>query len=304
MSGQEHITMDGWRYKFMTARKRGLGKGLDALLGTGGMLEDTTGKEKLRNIPVAIIKRGQFQPRKTMNPDALKDLADSIRAQGVVQPILVRPVSSNPGQYEIIAGERRWRAAQMAGLHEVPALVREIPDHTAACIALIENIQREDLNPLEEAKSFARLIKEFGMTHETISEAVGRSRSAVTNFLRLLELHKDVQEFLQSGSLDMGHARAIVALPLEHQAVVARRVVKSGLSVRETEQLVQGIQKSGSKNKKTSRKLDPNIRKLQDELSEKLGTNVSIKHGAKGKGTLSIRYNSLKELDGILSRIK
>ena len=288
----------------MVTKKRGLGKGLDALLGTGGLLDDAPGMENLRNVPVDLIKRGQYQPRKTMNPDALKDLADSIRVQGVVQPILVRPVGHDPGQYEIIAGERRWRAAQMAGLHEIPALVRDIPDHTAACIALIENIQREDLNPLEEAKSFARLISEFGMTHETIADAVGRSRSAVTNFLRLLELHKDVQEFLQSGSLDMGHARAIVALPLEHQAAIARRVVRAGLSVRETEQLVQGFQKSGSKKKKAPGKLDPDIRKLQDNLSEKLGANVLIKHTAKGKGTLSIRYNSLKELDGILKRIK
>ena len=288
----------------MVAKKRGLGKGLDALLGTGGLLDDVTGTERLRSIPVDMIKRGQFQPRKTMNPEALKDLADSIRVQGVVQPILVRPLVNAPGQYEIIAGERRWRAAQMAGLHEIPALIREIADHSAACIALIENIQREDLNPLEEAKSFARLLNEFGMTHETIAEAVGRSRSAVTNFRRLLELHNDVQKYLQSGKLDMGHARAIVALPLEQQAEIARRVVRSGLSVRETEQLVRKLQKPGGRKKKTTARLDPDIRKLQDDLSEKLGASVTIKHGAKGKGTLSIKYNSLKELDGILSRIK
>ena len=288
----------------MNVKKRGLGKGLDALLGTGGFLDDATDRERLRSIPIDVIKRGQFQPRKTMNPEALKDLADSIRVQGVVQPILVRPLVNNPGQYEIIAGERRWRAAQMAGLHEIPALIREIADHTAACIALIENIQREDLNPLEEARSFARLMNEFGMTHETIADAVGRSRSAVSNFLRLLELHKEVQAFLQSGSLDMGHARAIVALPLEQQPEVARRVVKSGLSVRETEQLVRKLQKSGGRKKKATARLDPDIRKLQDDLSEKLGATVTIKQGTKGKGMLTIKYNSLKELDGILSRIK
>jgi ParB family transcriptional regulator, chromosome partitioning protein len=286
----------------MTAKKRGLGKGIDALLGTGGFLDDTADNENLRNIPVDLIRQSQYQPRKTMNPEALRELADSIRIQGIVQPILVRPSGKTSGQYEIIAGERRWRAAQMAGLHEVPALVRALPDNTAACIALIENIQREDLNPLEQAQSYARLFNEFEMTHEAIAKAVGRSRSAITNFLRLLELHKDVQKYLLSGNLDMGHARAIVVLPIEHQADIARRVVKSGLSVRETERLVRGIQKSGTQKKKAAKKLDPDIRKLQDELSEKLGTRVTIRHNAQGKGILSISYNSVNELDGILKK--
>jgi len=288
----------------MTARKRGLGKGLDALLGTGSGMPELVGNEKLRNLPVDLIKKSQYQPRKTIKPEALQELADSIRAQGVVQPILVRPLSGTD-KYEIIAGERRWRAAQMAGLHEVPAMIRNVPDQTAACIALIENIQREDLNPLDEAQTLSRLLHEFKMTHETIAEAVGRSRSMVTNLLRLLELHRDVQALLQSGELEMGHARAIVALPLQLQADIAKRVVKSGLSVRETERLVNNAQKTRVK-PKTSRhnKLDPNIRKLQDDLSGRLGARVNIKQKSKTMGILEIQYNSLGELDGILKRIK
>jgi ParB family chromosome partitioning protein len=288
----------------MNARKRGLGKGLDALLGTGPGMPELAGNEKLRNLPVDLIKKSQYQPRKTIKPEALQELADSIKAQGVVQPILVRPLSGTD-KYEIIAGERRWRAAQMAGLHEVPAVIRNVPDQTAACIALIENIQREDLNPLDEAQTLSRLLHEFKMTHETIAEAVGRSRSMVTNLLRLLELHLDVQALLQSGELEMGHARAIVALPLQLQADIAKRVVKSGLSVRETERLVNKAQKSKGK-PKSSRypKQDPDIRKLQDNLSERLATRVTIKQKTKGKGVLEIQYNSLGELDGILKRIK
>ena len=288
----------------MTAKKRGLGKGLDALLGTGTGMPELVGTEKLRNLPVDQIKKSQFQPRKTMKPEALQELADSIRAQGVVQPILVRPLSGTD-KYEIIAGERRWRAAHMAGLHEVPAVIRNVPDQTAACIALIENIQREDLNPLDEALTLSRLLHEFKMTHETIAEAVGRSRSMVTNLLRLLELHRDVQALLQSGELEMGHARAIVALPLERQSEIAKRVAKSGLSVRETERLVSKAQKSKGKPKSSRyHKQDPDIRKLQDNLSERLATRVTIKQKTKGKGVLEIQYNSLGELDGILKRIK
>ncbi len=288
----------------MTAKKRGLGKGLDALLGTGAGVTELDGTEKLRNLPVDLVKPGQYQPRKTMKPEAMQELADSIRKQGVVQPILVRPLKGTD-KYEIIAGERRWRAAQMAGLHEVPAVIRNVPDQTAACIALIENIQREDLNPLEEAQTLSRLLHEFKMTHESIAEAVGRSRSMVTNLLRLLELHSDVQHLLQSGELEMGHARAIVALPLELQPEIAKRVVKSGLSVRETERLAQNSQKR-KKNKRSQNNniQDPNIRKLQDDLSGRLGARVNIKQKTKGKGVLEIQYNSLDELDGILKRIK
>jgi ParB family chromosome partitioning protein len=286
----------------MTQKKRALGKGLDALLGTGAVLPDTQAPEKLRNLPVDLIIKSRYQPRKTMNPEALKDLADSIRVQGVVQPVLVRPASAN--KYELIAGERRWRAAQMAGLQEVPAVIREVPDQTAACIALIENIQREDLNPLEQAHTLSRLLQEFRMTHEAIADAVGRSRSAVTNLLRLLELHPDVQTLVQNGSLEMGHARAIVALPREQQMGIALRVVKRGLSVRETERLVQSAQRSGTHRKPQNKKPDPDVRKLQDDLSGRLGARVIIKQRSKGKGTLEIHYNSLDELDGILKRIK
>ena len=286
----------------MTIKKRGLGKGLDALLGT--LPADTATNERLRNLPVDLIKRGQYQPRKSMNAEALTDLADSIRTQGVVQPILVRPLASQPGKYEIIAGERRWRAAQMAGLQDIPALVREVPDKAAVCIALIENIQREDLNPLEEAQTFSRLLKEFDMTHEAVAEAVGRSRSTVTNFLRLLDLHPEVQELLSSGRLEMGHARAMVVLTPEQQVKIARRVVKRGLSVRETERLARTAQAPGKKKGTRKRQLDPNIRSLQDNLSERLGAQVTINHTVRGKGSLEIKYNTLEELDGIIARIK
>lgn len=285
----------------MTLKKRALGKGLDALLGT--LTSGTGADELLRTLPVDLIQRGKYQPRKSMRPEALQELADSIRTQGVVQPILVRPVPHEAGKYEIIAGERRWRAAQMAGLHDIPALVRTVPDQTAACISLIENIQREDLNPLEEAKTLSRLLHEFSMTHETVAEAVGRSRSTVTNLLRLLDLNPVVQELLLSGELEMGHARAIVALSMEQQANIARRVVKRGLSVRETERLVQAAQTVGGKKNSARRTQDPNIRGLQDDLSGRLGAQVNIRHTARGKGTLEIKYNSLDELDGILARI-
>ena len=286
----------------MTLKKHGLGRGLDALLGTLPSAAGTA--EQLRNLPVDLIKRGQYQPRKSMNPEALADLADSIRMQGVVQPILVRPLAGQPGKYEIIAGERRWRAAQMAGLQDIPALVRAVPDRTAACIALIENIQREDLNPLEEAQTFSRLLEEFGMTHEAVAEAVGRSRPTVTNLLRLLELHPEVQDLLRSGRLEMGHARAIAALTLEQQVEIARRVVKRGLSVRETERLARAAHKPGQRKDARKRQLDPNIRSLQDKLAERLGAQVRLRHTSRGKGTLEIYYNSLDELDGILTRIK
>ena len=286
----------------MTLKKHGLGRGLDALLGT--LPQDTGANEQLRNIPIDLIKRGQYQPRKSMNPEALVELADSIRTQGVVQPILVRPLAGQSGKYEIIAGERRWRAAQMAGLQNIPALILAVPDKTAACIALIENIQREDLNPLEEAQTFLRLLEEFGMTHEAVADAVGRSRSTVTNLLRLLELHPEVQELLRSGGLEMGHARALAALTPEQQVEIARRVVKRGLSVREAERLARDIQKPGKKKGTPQRQLDPNIRSLQDALSERLGAQVTIKHTVRGKGTVEIHYNSLDELDGILARIK
>ncbi|HKK15151.1 MAG TPA: ParB/RepB/Spo0J family partition protein [Gammaproteobacteria bacterium] len=290
----------------MATRKRGLGKGLDALLGTTAtVLPEYDGAEKLRSLPVDLVRQGQHQPRKSMNAEALKDLADSIRTQGVVQPILVRPLAGSSDQYEIVAGERRWRAAQMAGLHEVPAVIREITDQTAVCIGLIENIQREDLNPLEEARTLSRLQHEFSMTHEAIAEAVGRSRSSVTNLLRLLDLHPDVQALLQNGSLEMGHARALAGLSLALQTQVARQIVNKGMSVRDAERLAREAQSPGRKKKRGKEaRLDPNIRRLQDDLSERLGANVVIKHSAAGKGSLVIHYNSSDELDGILKRIK
>ncbi len=287
----------------MVTKKRGLGRGLDALLGTSTIETTPESPDKLKQLSVDLIQRGQFQPRKTMNPDALEELADSIRSQGIVQPILVRPLSGSE-KYEIIAGERRWRAAQMAGLHEIPVVIRDVSDQVAACVALIENIQREDLNPLEEAQTFSRLLHEFGMTHEAVAEAVGRSRSMVSNFLRLLELHQDVQSLLANGELEMGHARAIVGLPHERQPGIARLVVSKGLSVRETERLVNETRQGKKKKRRAAVKLDPNIKRLQDRLSEQLGSVVHIRHRPSGKGSLEIHYSSLDQLDGILKRIK
>ncbi|MFT5350973.1 MAG: ParB family chromosome partitioning protein [Planctomycetota bacterium] len=289
----------------MAAKKRGLGKGLDALLGnrTGAELGSIDGNEELRFLPVDLIQRGQYQPRLEFDQEALQDLANSIKAQGVVQPILVRPLA-NGDKYEIIAGERRWRAAQLAGLHEIPVVLRKIDDQTAMCMALIENIQREDLNPLEEANGLARLLGEFSMTHEGIADAVGRSRSTVTNMLRLLDLNASVKKMLGSGKLEMGHARALLALSDKDQVEAAHLVVKQGLSVRATEALVRQAS-SGKKtpNKKAGKK-DPDTLRLETELSGRLGAAVSIKHSSKGSGVLTINYNSLDELDGILNHIK
>lgn len=288
----------------MAAIKRGLGKGLDALLGThdNSSVSSTDGTS-LQMLAVDLMQRGKFQPRQDFNAEALDELADSIRAQGVVQPIVVRHL---PGKrsYEIIAGERRWRAAQIAGLHEVPVVINDVSDQTAMCIALIENIQRKDLNPLEEAQALSRLIQEFGMTHEVVAESVGRSRSSVSNLLRLLELTEDVKSLLVSGELEMGHARALLGLNKDEQVQTARQIAKRGLSVRETEALVKRIQSGASTKKKTGKKIDSNIRKLENDLSERLGASVSIRPSSKEKGTLSIQYHSLDELDGIIKKIK
>lgn len=287
------------------AKKRGLGKGLDALLGiqADGSTPGVDRNDELRALPVDMLQRSPYQPRTEFDQASLEELASSVRAQGVVQPIIVRQVSN--GKYEIIAGERRWRASQLAGLHEVPVVVRKVNDLEAMCLALIENIQREDLSPLEEARGIARLLDEFDMTHDMVAEAVGRSRSTISNMLRLLELSVSVRQMLEQGDLEMGHARALLSLGHDQQAETARLVVAKGLSVRETEALVRKtLDKSGVK--KTVRKtaLDPNIRSLQDELSGRLGTSVTIKHSKGGKGTLAIRYSSVDELDGILARIK
>ena len=287
----------------MVAKKRGLGKGLDALLSQHVSDLESLPTDQLSQLPVDLIRRGAYQPRMEINAEALQDLANSIRIQGVVQPILVRRVAASD-QYEIIAGERRWRAAQLAGLHEIPALVRDVTDQTAMCMALIENIQREDLNPLEEARALSRLLKEFDMTHDQVAESVGRSRSTVTNILRLLELHQDVQKMLESKTLEMGHARAILSLAVEQQPDVARKVASQGLSVRATERLVRGLQSRRSQTRPVTKQPDPNIRRLENELSEQLGAQVAINHSAGGKGTVQIRYNSLDELEGILGKLK
>jgi len=291
-------------------KKRGLGKGLDALLSPRGSVEssDSNLDGPLQMLPVDIVTRGRYQPRMEMDTEALDDLASSIKSQGVVQPIVVRPLKGTE-TYEIIAGERRWRATQLAGLHEIPAIIKDVTDQTAMCLGLIENIQREDLNPMDEARGLSRLLQEFNMTHDATAEAVGRSRSSVSNLLRLLDLHVDVQHLLESGMIEMGHGRAILALDVANQTKVASKVVKQGLSVRATEQLVKrlkdkGAESKGSKKTSTSSRLDPNLRSLQEDLSERLGAAVTIKHGKGGKGKLEINYNSLDELDGILSRIK
>ncbi|HKV97566.1 MAG TPA: ParB/RepB/Spo0J family partition protein [Gammaproteobacteria bacterium] len=295
----------------MALKRKGLGRGLDALL--GGALPaaaDQAAHEELRDIPVDLIQPGKYQPRMHMNAESLQDLADSIKAQGLVQPIVVRPVGDGGAQaaaerrYEIIAGERRWRAAQIAGLHRVPAVVRDVPDRAAIAIALIENIQRENLNPLEEAQALQRLTGEFSMTHQQAAEAVGRSRAAVTNLLRLLELSAEAKDLVERGELEMGHARALLALKGTAQTEAARRVVARHLSVRDTENLVRRMLKENGAAARGTRHVDPNIRQLETELTRKLGAKVKIEAGAGGKGRLVIQYTSLDELDGILARIR
>lgn len=292
-------------------KRKGLGRGLDALL--GGALPaaaDQAAHEELRDIPVDLIQPGKYQPRMHMHAESLQDLADSIKAQGLVQPIVVRPLGDAGAQpaaerrYEIIAGERRWRAAQIAGLHHVPAVVRDVPDRAAIAIALIENIQRENLNPLEEAQALQRLIGEFSMTHQQAAEAVGRSRAAVTNLLRLLELSAEAKELVERGDLEMGHARALLALKGAMQTEAARRVVARHLSARDTENLVRRLLKENGGAARGTRRVDPNIRQLETEMTRKLGAMVKIEAGAGGKGRLVIQYTSLDELDGILARIR
>nr|VFJ49534.1 MAG: chromosome partitioning protein, ParB family [Candidatus Kentron sp. FW] len=285
----------------MTKRK-GLGRGLDALLGSPISAIDRVKQSNLCNLPVEHIRQSRYQPRVTMDPVALEDLANSIRAQGVVQPIVVRPVDEG-AYFEIIAGERRWRAAQSAGLSEIPAVVRDVPDEAVVAIALIENIQREALNPIEEASALRRLIDEFNMTHQAAAEAVGRSRTAVTNLLRLLDLNVDVRDLLEKGCFDMGHARALLGLEGALQSQAARRVVAKSLSARETERLVHRLKVGMEGKKVNSRQQDPNVRKLEADLSERLGAEVQLQHSTAGKGQLIIRYVSLDQLDGIIARV-
>jgi ParB family chromosome partitioning protein len=281
-------------------RPKGLGRGLDALL-AGDDVAPPQG-EALRMLAVDRIRAGKYQPRTRMDAASLTELADSIRAQGVMQPILVRPIEG--GRFEIIAGERRWRAAAQAGLVEIPALVRAVPDNAALALALVENIQREDLNPLEEAQGLARLIDEFGLTHDAAAKAVGRSRSAVSNLLRLNALAKPVQDYLLSGALEMGHARALLALPTPQQAAAATRVVNGSLSVRETERLVESLLTPAKRaGRRPKPGYDADTARLENALAEKLGAVVHIEPGRKGAGRVVIRYSTLEQLDGIVERL-
>lgn len=292
----------------MSIKKRGLGRGLDALLGLGAdqvAIEEANG-DQLKMVPVDLIQRGQYQPRLDMKTDTLQELADSIKAQGVVQPVVIRPIGDG-GRYELIAGERRWRATQLAGLSTIPAIIKRVPDAQAMSIALIENIQREQLNPVEEALALERLIREFSMTHQEVADAVGRSRAAVSNLLRLLELEAPCREMLERGDLEMGHARALLGLGGATQVEAGRKIATAGLSVREAEALVRRLKGEHSdKPVAPRREVDPNVRELEQSLSERLGAEVAIRQaaGGKGKGTLVISYGSLDELDGILAHIK
>jgi len=300
----------------MTPRKKRLGRGLDALLSKPVAKEAAASPTPAATadgfllIPVEHLQRGQYQPRVDIRQDSLEELASSIQAQGIVQPIVARPVASGNNKtqrYEIVAGERRWRAAQMAGLHEVPAIVRDIPDESAIAMALIENIQRENLNPLEESRALDRLIREFDLTHAEAAEAVGRSRAAVSNLLRLQELSEKVLPMLEARELEMGHARALLAITnpaQQHDA--ARQVVKRGMSVRETERLVRRMQENNGAKKPAKAVVEgsADIRRLEVEVSEKLGAKVRVDHTKKGSGKLVISYNTLDELDGILKHIK
>jgi len=275
---------------------KGLGRGLDALLASG---EERSGGETLQNLGIDSLQAGRYQPRTRMDHTSLAELAESIKAQGVMQPILVRPTDGD--RFEIIAGERRWRAARMAGLTEVPALVREVPDNAALAMALIENIQREQLNPLEQAHGIQRLIDEFRMTHQDAAHAVGYSRSAVTNLLRLTNLAEPVQHLLMDAKLDMGHARALLALAPAKQIEVGNSVAHRGLSVRETERLVQRLLNPPAK---PVPRVGRDVQRLQEELADLLGAVVRIAAGAKGRGKLTIEYSSLEQLEGILNKLR
>jgi ParB family chromosome partitioning protein len=300
----------------MAVKKRGLGRGLEALLSGSSSAQSAAAEaggdnsqvaapssedRALRELPIDLIQRGKYQPRRDMEPESLQELADSIVAQGVMQPIVVRPISDQ--KFEIIAGERRWRATQMAGLDVIPVVIRDVSDETAIAMALIENIQREDLNPIEEAASLQRLQREFDLTQQEVATAVGKSRSTVANLLRLMSLQDDVRRLVEHGDLEMGHARALLGLEGPDQSQAARIVVAKALTVRQTEALVRNLLA-----KKTTpppgKQVDPNIRHLQDDLSQRLGASVRIQHSAKGKGKLVVAYNSLDELDGILGHIK
>jgi ParB family chromosome partitioning protein len=290
----------------MSVKKRGLSRGLDALLGDVSITKSeatpsSSPLHALQTLPIEFLQRGKYQPRKDINPEKLQELADSIKAQGVIQPVVVRQLESK--KYEIVAGERRWRAAQLAGLHEVPVVVKEIDDRTAMAVALIENIQREDLNPLEEAEALARLLDEFDMTHQQIADAVGKSRVTVTNLLRLLDLHPEVKKLLLNKHIEMGHARALLGLEGQKQVVAAYKIDKEGLTVRAAERLVRELQSPAVKTEKI-KIIDRDTLRLQEDLTSRLGAKVSIDHKKNGAGKLIIAYSSLEELDGIIGQIK
>jgi ParB family chromosome partitioning protein len=289
------------------AKRRALARGLDALLSAPSPAPSNI-DGALRELPVDLMQRGRYQPRLRVDSEALEELANSIRAQGVVQPIVVRPVTPQEGaeqRYEIIAGERRWRASQLAGLDTVPALVREVSDDDALAMALIENIQREDLTPIEEAQALARFVDEFGLTHQAAAEAVGRSRASVSNLIRLLELDPIVRSMMERGELDMGQGRALLALPSALQKQAAAEIVAKGLTARQTEALVRKLRgdAESDENLKKPKAVEPNVARLAQELSERLGSTVQIQHNAKGRGKLTIQFNSLDEFDGILERL-
>jgi ParB family transcriptional regulator, chromosome partitioning protein len=300
--------------------KKKLGRGLDKLLGSAAaasrLQSASQGNsaspadlspsgpvdQELRHLPVDLIRRGKYQPRTDMHEEALQELAESIKVQGVMQPIVVRPIADDC--FEIIAGERRWRATQIAGLDTIPAVIRLVGDESAIAMSLIENIQRENLNPIEEAMALKRLQEEFTLTQQEVAEAVGKSRTTVTNLLRLMTLSADVRIMLERGDLEMGHARALLGLPPEQQSAAAKTVSGKGLSVRQTEAMVRRLISTGDKPKPEPVREDPDIRNLEDSLSERIGARVEIQHTAKGSGKLTLKYNSLDELDGILAHIK
>lgn len=303
-----------------TSKRKGLGRGLDALLGGNARTIPTTdGAEaaaisatmpvvnpgprdgQMVDVPVEYLQRGKYQPRRDMHEEALQELAESIKAQGVMQPIVIRPISAD--RYEIIAGERRWRACQLAGLEKIPAIIRDVPDEAAVAMALIENIQREDLNVVEEAVALKRLQDEFTLTHQEVADAVGKSRTAVSNILRLLNLCAEVRTMLERGDLEMGHARCLLSLAEDQQRLLARQIVAKGLSVRQAEALVRSAQEE-QKEQKAPARLSADIEKLQEGLSEHIGVPVLVQHGAKGAGKLVLKYSSLDELDGILNHLK
>ncbi len=301
----------------MSAKKRGLGRGLDALLSSSKPSPSASKEQDTQNVtevvkstvsatdnplqtlPIEFLHSGKYQPRKDMSEEALEELASSIRSQGIIQPIVVRPIAHN--SYEIIAGERRWRAAQIAKLDAVPCIIKDVPDEAAVAIALIENIQREDLNAMEEAVALNRLLNEFELTHQQVADAVGKSRTTVTNLLRLNNLNSDVKILLEHGDIEMGHARCLLALEGEAQSDAARTAVAKGLTVRETEKLVRAILEPAPA--KQEHQKDPDVKQLEQQLAENLGAKVEINYNKKGKGKLVISYTNLDELDGILNRI-